>query len=73
MERLIAIDGNSLLFRAYYALPDMTTRDGVPTGALHGFLTMLLKLAQTNPDYLAVAFDLPGQNFRHERNGHMCC
>lgn len=67
MERLIAIDGNSLLFRAYYALPDMTTRDGVPTGALHGFLTMLLKLAQTNPDYLAVAFDLPGKNFRHER------
>ena len=65
MERLIAIDGNSLLFRAYYALPDMTTRDGVPTGALHGFLTMLLKLAQTNPDYLAVAFDLPGKNFRH--------
>ena len=67
MERLIAIDGNSLLYRAYYALPDMATRDGVPTGALHGFLTMLLKLAQTEPDYLAVAFDVHEPTFRHRR------
>lgn len=67
MERLIAIDGNSLLYRAYYALPDMTTRDGVPTGALHGFLSMMLKLLETPPDYLAVAFDVHAPTFRHER------
>ena len=57
MKKLIAIDGNSLLFRAYYALPQMTASDGTPTGALHGFLSMLLKLVDQKPDYLAVAFD----------------
>ena len=67
MKRLIAIDGNSLLYRAYYALPEMTTREGVPTGALHGFLTMLLKLAQSDPDYLVVAFDMHAPTFRHRR------
>ena len=52
MERLIAIDGNSLLYRAYYALPDMTTRDGTPTGALHGFLMMLLNDSAVCLSYL---------------------
>lgn len=67
MERLIAIDGNSLLYRAYYALPDMTTRDGTPTGALHGFLMMLLKLADTDPSHMVVAFDVHEPTFRHKR------
>ena len=67
LEQLIAIDGNSLLHRAYHALPPMTTRAGVPTGALHGFLSMLLKLIERNPDYLVVAFDLHGPTFRHEQ------
>ncbi len=66
LKRLIAIDGNSLMHRAYHALPPMTTRDGVPTGALHGFLSMLLKLAEQKPDYLVVAFDMHGPTFRHE-------
>ncbi len=66
MKKLIAIDGNSLMHRAYYALPAMTTADGVPTGALHGFLSMLLKLAAQKPDYLLVAFDMHGPTFRHE-------
>ena len=65
MQKLIAIDGNSLMHRAYYALPAMTTADGTPTGALHGFLGMLLKLVSTNPDYLVVAFDIHGPTFRH--------
>lgn len=65
--KLIAIDGNSLMFRAFYALPNMTSRDGTPTGALHGFLSMLLKLAEQRPDYLLVAFDLPVPTFRHEQ------
>lgn len=67
MERLIAIDGNSLLYRAYYALPEMTTREGTPTGALHGFLSMLLKLIQTDPAYMVVAFDMHEPTFRHKQ------
>ena len=66
MKKLIAIDGNSLLHRAYYALPAMTTAQGVPTGALHGFLSMLLRLVNQNPDYLVVAFDMHIPTFRHE-------
>lgn len=53
--KLIAIDGNSLMHRAYYALPNMTNKAGTPTGALHGFLSMLLKLVDMRPDYLLVA------------------
>ncbi|NLI54022.1 MAG: DNA polymerase I [Clostridiales bacterium] len=67
MKQLIVIDGNSLMHRAYHALPPMTTRAGVPTGALHGFLSMLLKLIERNPDYLVVAFDMHGPTFRHEQ------
>ncbi|MEZ4628858.1 MAG: 5'-3' exonuclease H3TH domain-containing protein [Eubacteriales bacterium] len=67
MKQLIAIDGNSLMHRAYHALPPMTTRAGVPTGALHGFVSMLLKLIERNPDYLVVAFDMHGPTFRHEQ------
>lgn len=67
MERMIAIDGNSLMHRAFYALPPMLTRDGTPTGAVHGFMSMLLKLIDDSPDYLLVAFDMHGPTFRHER------
>ena len=65
MKQLIAIDGNSLLHRAFYALPAMTARDGTPTGAVYGFLRMLLKLAERAPDYMLVAFDMHGPTFRH--------
>ncbi|MCL2696440.1 MAG: hypothetical protein FWE69_08985, partial [Clostridiales bacterium] len=64
---MIAIDGNSLMYRAYYALPEMATKSGRPTGALYGFLSMLFKLAETTPDYLAVAFDVHAPTFRHEK------
>ena len=67
MNRFILIDGNSLLFRAFFALPPMTSRDGIPTGAVHGFLSMLLKLLRDVPDYCAVAFDLKTPTFRHLR------
>ena len=66
-KRLIAIDGNSLMHRAYYALPAMTSREGTPTGAIFGFLSMLLKLVETKPEYLVVAFDLHGPTFRHKQ------
>ena len=60
MKKLIAIDGNSLMHRAYYALPSMTAKDGTPTGAIYGFVGMLLKLLSYEPDYLLVAFDMHG-------------
>lgn len=67
MKKLIAIDGNSLMHRAYYALPSMTAQDGTPTGAVYGFVGMLLKLLSYEPDYLLVAFDMHGPTFRHEQ------
>ncbi len=66
-KTLIAVDGNSLMHRAYYALPAMNSREGTPTGALHGFFGMLLKLVETKPDYLVVAFDMHGPTFRHAK------
>lgn len=64
---LIAIDGNSLMFRAFYALPGMSNKEGTPTGALHGFLSMLLKLIERKPDHMLVGFDLPTKTFRHKQ------
>ena len=66
MPKLIVIDGNSLMYRAFYALPAMTSRGGTPTGAIYGFLSMLLKLAAGNPEYMLVAFDMHGPTIRHE-------
>ena len=66
LRRMLLLDGNSLMHRAYHALPAMTSEAGEPTGALHGFLMMLLKaLAEEKPDLCAVAFDLHGPTFRH--------
>lgn len=67
MKKLIAIDGNSLLHRAFHALPPMMTKDGTPTGAIYGFMSMLLKLVDMQPDYMLVAFDMKTPTFRHER------
>ena len=67
MSSFIIIDGNSLMFRAYYALnTPMSNREGVPTGAIHGFLSMLLKLLERDPSYLAVAFDRKEPTFRRK-------
>ena len=64
-ETLLAVDGNSLMHRAFHALPLMDT-GGVYTNAVHGFLSMLLKAAQEiSPRYIAVAFDTPVPTFRH--------
>ncbi len=60
------VDGNSLMYRAYHALPPLDNGEGVPTNAVYGFLSMLLKaLADEKPRYCAVAFDLHGPTFRH--------
>ncbi len=69
MSKFLLIDGNSLTYRAFFALPDdMTTSSGQVTNALHGFTMMLATLLRDHqPDGLAVAFDRPEKTFRHER------
>jgi len=65
---LYLIDGSSYLFRAYHALPPLSTSEGVPTGAVYGFTTMLLKIVrERRPDAMVVVFDPPGPTERHER------
>ena len=66
-KKMIIIDGNSLLNRAFYALPPLKTRDGRHTNAIYGFLTMTFRmLEEYNPGYFAVAFDLRKPTFRHK-------
>lgn len=66
-KTLMIIDGNSLIHRAFYALPLLTTKDGIYTNGVYGFLTMLYKIKENyNIDYIGVAFDKKGPTFRHE-------
>jgi len=69
VSRFLLIDGNSLTYRAFFALPtDMMTSSGQVTNALHGFTMMLATLLRDHdPDGIAVAFDRPEKTFRHER------
>jgi DNA polymerase-1 len=68
MKKLMILDGNSLLFRAFYALPPLKTRKGQYTNAVYGFLSMLYKLIDTySPEYLCVAFDPEKPTFRHQQ------
>lgn len=67
MKQLMIIDGNSILNRAFYALPPLTTKEGIHTNAVHGFLGMLIQVVrEKSPDFLVVTFDTKGGNFRHE-------
>lgn len=67
MERLIILDGNSLLNRAFYALPPLTNAEGVHTNAVYGFLTMLFKMKEEiKPDYIVTTFDKKAPTFRHK-------
>ncbi len=66
-KKLMIIDGSSLLHRAFYALPLLTTKEGIYTNGVYGFLTMLYRIKdEYNPDYLCVAFDKKGPTFRHK-------
>ena len=69
MSELLLLDGNSLTYRAFFAIPrDMVTSSGQETNAVFGFTQMLLSLLRDHePDGVAVAFDLPGKTFRHDR------
>ncbi|MBQ8056752.1 MAG: DNA polymerase I [Ruminococcus sp.] len=65
--KLLVVDGNSILNRAFYGIRPLTTKDGMFTNAIYGFLTMLEKIkADTAPDRVAIAFDLKAKTFRHD-------
>lgn len=66
-KRLVIIDGNSLINRAFFAIQQrLTNKDGVPTNAIYGFLNMLFKIMEDyQPEWLSVAFDMKGPTFRH--------
>ncbi len=65
-EKIIIIDGNSLINRAFYGLPPLTTKDGIYTNAVYGFVNMLYKIFEDyQPEYISVAFDRKAPTFRH--------
>lgn len=65
--KLLVVDGNSILNRAFYGIRPLSTKDGMFTNAIYGFLTMLEKIKNdTTPDRVAIAFDLKAKTFRHE-------
>lgn len=66
-KRLIIIDGNSIINRAFYALPDMSNSDGLKTNAIYGFTRMLFKIIDDyKPTHISVAFDMKAPTFRHK-------
>ena len=66
--KLLVLDGNSILNRAFYGIRLLTTKNGLYTNGIYGFLTILQKLeGETNPDAVAVAFDMRAPTFRHKR------
>ena len=66
-DNVVIIDGSSLLYRAFYAMPLLTDSQGRYTNAVYGFLNMLLKLyEQLDPEYIAVAFDKDKHTFRND-------
>ncbi len=67
MDKLVLIDGHSILNRAFYGVPDLTNSEGLHTNAVYGFLNIMLKiLEEEQADHLAVAFDLKEPTFRHK-------
>ncbi len=66
-EKLVLIDGHSILNRAFFGIPDLTNSEGLHTNAVYGFLNIMFKiLEEEKPDYLTVAFDVSQPTFRHE-------
>lgn len=65
-KRLVLLDAHAILHRAYHALPELTTPDGSPAGALYGVSSMLLKIiAELSPQYIVACYDLPEPTYRH--------
>jgi DNA polymerase-1 len=68
MKKLMLIDGNALVHRAFHALPPLTSPRGVLTNAVFGFTSIFIKaIKDLKPDFIAAAFDLAGPTFRHEK------
>lgn len=66
-DRLFLVDGSNYLYRAYYAIRELSNSKGFPTNAIYGFTTMLMKLLRDwKPEHIAVVFDLKGPTARHE-------
>ncbi len=66
-EKLLIVDGSSIFFRAFYAMPTMMTKEGIHTNAVYGFLTMLHRVRQDlAPTHVAICFDHRGKTFRHD-------
>ncbi|BEP29174.1 DNA polymerase I [Helicovermis profundi] len=66
-DKVIIIDGNSLINRAFFAIPSLSNKEGIPTNGMYGFLNMLFKLLDKHsPKYVSVAFDLKAPTFRHK-------
>ena len=66
-EKIVLIDGHSILNRAFFGIPDLTNSEGLHTNAIYGFLNIMLKiLDEEKPEYLTVAFDVHAPTFRHE-------
>lgn len=67
MKKLLIIDSNSIINRAYYGVRFLSSKDGTPTNAIYGFLNTLFKLIEeVGPDYLCTAYDLKAPTFRHK-------
>jgi len=67
-KRLAIIDGKSVFYRGYYAMPNLSTRDGTPTGGVYGFAALSLELIKKlKPDYVCVAWDKPKTNIRKRK------
>lgn len=67
MERLLILDGNSLMNRAFYAIPALNNSEGLNTNAIYGFINMLFKMREElNPDYIVTTFDKKAPTFRHK-------
>ena len=65
--RLFLVDGSNYIYRAFYAIRELSNSKGFPTNAIYGFITMLMKLCRDyDPDYIAIVFDSKGPTFRHE-------
>ncbi len=66
-QKIVLVDGNSLLNRTFYAMKIFRTKDGVPTNGVFGFVKLIIKIIETDkPQYLAVAFDVHAPTFRHK-------
>lgn len=67
MERLLILDGHSLMYRAFFAIPTLTNAEGINTNAIYGFVNMLFKMKEEiKPDYIVTTFDMRAPTFRHK-------